>query len=191
MAFDSFHLSATVGSTGTFELNPGWNFSEELVVNRQQNRTISGEYNSYQLQGDFFRYTIPMTFVASETRDFIHTWWRDQTDVVLTLNLSSNPESLLCRIANVIEPLGARTPGVFDRYDGMLRLHSIRASTTPVSNRFPFILDNSSLGLLDQTYNFLDGTLPKSSTEGKGKGAPFLLDEPTWGLLDQTYNIVI
>ena len=191
MAFESFYLTSTVGSTDTFQVNPDWGFSEEIVVNRNLNRTIAGQYNSYQLSGDYFRYSLPMTFVSSSDRQLMSGWWRDQTQLVFTINLSSNPESLVCRIANTIEPFQTREQLQFNKFRGNMRLHSIRSSSTPLETRSPFILDNSSLGLLDQNYNFLDQAEAKSSTEGKFKGGPFILDNPTWGLLDKTFNILI
>ena len=191
MAFDSFYFTSTVGSTGTFQIYPEWNFSEEIIVNRTQNRTIAGALNTYQLEGDFFRHSLPLTFVTSSDKSYLSYLWTEQTDIVFTINLSSNPESLVCRITNTIEPFSQRERFQFDRFRGNIVLNSIRASSDPISGKFPFILDNSSLGLLDQNYNFLDQNLPIPSTPGKGKGGPFILDNPTWGLLDKTFNILI
>lgn len=191
MAFDSFHLTSTVGSAGTFQIYPTYGFTEEIIVNRKINRSISGGYNSYQLQGDFFRYSLPMTYVSSEERSYITEWWADQREMVLTINLSSNPESLICRISNDVQPFAQNEPFQYDKFAGNLVLRSVKPASSPVSNRFPFILDNSSLGLLDQAYNFLDEELPKPSTPGKGKGGPFLLDNETWGILDQVYNLLL
>jgi len=191
MNFESFHITADVGSVSPFEIYPTFDFSEEIIINRKINRTIAGQHNNYQLNGDYFRYTIPLEFVNSETRANIVDWWRNQNELLLTINLSSSPESLLCRISNNVNPMPYRSRLQFDKYSGVLFLNSIRAATVTQGKKFPFILDNSSLGLLDQNYNFLDGDFPTAQTAGKLKGGPFILDDSTWGLLDKTYNVLI
>jgi len=150
--YKSFHLVQGVGSADYVEIHPTYGFIEETVQNKSQNRTMGGQLNSYKLGGEGFRFTIPLTFVNSSIRYDVTDWWRNDFKIAITLNLSSNPESVICGIQNTREPLGARSQMQNNLFDGIVFLKSKRSSTSGRLKKIPgamFILNHPVYSILD------------------------------------------
>jgi hypothetical protein len=91
--------------------------------------------------------------VDSATRADLTAWWRDQRDLLFTVNGSGSSQQALVRLVNAEEPLGQPVPGVPGRYRGVLMLRETRGFGTAAGN--PFVLDDPALGLLDQAADIL------------------------------------
>lgn len=193
MNFQTFHLTAMQESSAPLEIHPTWDFSEAVDALRKDARTVGGQLNSYKLTGESYQYTIPLTYVDSATRNDFTRWWRNQNEVVFTTNLSSSPESVVCRITNITEPLGQRSEMQPALFDGVLMLQSVRSLVAAPGAISAFTLDDPVFGLLDSNNAFLTDDLQtqRAQTLGKGQGGPFILDNGIWGAVNRTYNILL
>ena len=164
MAFSTFWIKAD--SIPRIELHPTFDASERFVVNNQVQQTISGGYTLYKLVGGHYAISLPLTFVTSEHVSYIRDLWVNHAPIYYTVNLSDNPETILCKISNINEPFVFNSKGQYDKFSGTLNLKSIQSwvdsSSAPA-------LTNEDIG------------------QKAGTGV-FILDDPTWGKLDHTYN---
>ena len=152
MIYDTFHYLSTVDSQ-FIELHPTYNYAIEEPNQVRHGRTLGGQLNSYRFDTGNVRLTLPLTFVSSSDKSKIMTDWRDRNDVVITLNLSSSPVSVITKITNTSEPFGVRSRFSDNEFDGNLFMSSVdsRGLTTGA----PFIVGDPVFGLLDQSYNVL------------------------------------
>ena len=151
MDFDNIKLT-DIDSVGTsVQLYPTFGFTEERLVRHNQARAITGKQFTYRTtDARGFAYTVPLTFVNSSDRNQIHDWWDKKTSLRATLSSSdSTPQSVDVKISNRRIPLGIKSSAQFNLWDGILRLQSYKSDPEKPATAFVFILDNSSLGLLD------------------------------------------
>ncbi len=150
--FKSFNLW-NMNSGTTIQLYPMFDVSLLEYNKNLFRRTISGQLNNYRSQLSGITINMPLTFVSSSDKSFIDDIWVNQDKCVFTLNNSDNPQSVVCRISNNIEPLQNRSPLQYDLFNGNLVLSSVDGYDITSGN--PFILNDSIYGKLDQTYNIL------------------------------------
>jgi hypothetical protein len=148
MDYRTFHLTSAVGSAAPLPIVPGDGFAENEEQRRADQIALTGRLHGYRWPAAPLGYAIPLRLVDSGTRADLTGWWRDQRELAFTFNLSSAPQSLLVRITNAEEPLGRRTPGLPDRFDGALLLRDSQGLGK--ASGAPFLLDDPGLGLLDQ-----------------------------------------
>ncbi|MAE81155.1 MAG: hypothetical protein CMB80_00360 [Flammeovirgaceae bacterium] len=181
MPFDQFHLNNADASSSWVELHPTHGqFIEDFKLDQTQNRTIGGQINAFKLIGEAFRYTIPLTFVNSADKYAIEDWWRNQTEVAFTINISgTNPETVYSKIINKQRPLNQKSNGQWNHWDGILFLHSARSpllDAPGVLNNLT--LDHATRGKLDTATNVLNDSsvnehvLPSIRSAGKTAGVP-------------------
>ncbi len=153
MNYQTFHLTSAVGSAAPLAIVPGDGFAENQEQRRVDQFALTGRLHGYRWPAAPLGYSVPLGLVDSGTRAELTGWWRDQREVAFTFNFSTAPESLLVRIANAEEPLGRRSPGLPDRFDGALMLRDSQGLGK--ASGAPFLLDDAGLGLLDQGANVL------------------------------------
>ncbi len=152
MVYDTFHYLSTVDSQ-YMQINPTYDYVIEEPNQVRHGRTLGGQLNSYRIETNHVRFTLPLTFVSSSDKSRIMADWRDRNEVVITMNLSSSPVSAVTKIVNVNEPLGVRSRFSDTEFDGVLFLTSV--DSRGLTSGGPFILDDAFYGLLDQSYNVL------------------------------------
>lgn len=147
MNFKQFHFTPDTSSTDTWKVFPTWDFREERIKALNKTRSIGSELNDYRNAGSYLRYSMPFTIVSSLRGTEINSLWQAQSNVFLTLNMSSNPETIKCRIANRSEPLNKRTQANINKYEGIAFLKSTDASS--LFSGCPLIADNAVFGISD------------------------------------------
>mgnify|MGYP001562673080 FL=1 len=149
---DIFHLTIAVNSTVPLQVQPGWDYHEGRMQGRMVHREQVGAAQAVILHPQAY-FNVPLTWVTSADAATIRAAWRDNLEVIWTVNASSSPRSWRCSIANVDDPLPHREPQNFNHFGGMLFLKE--STGAGEGDMGPFILDNATWGLLDQSYNGL------------------------------------
>ena len=139
-----------VGSTQTITLRG--DYATAYRIETQAARAVSdtGRLNAYlQDRAEGFELSIPLTFVDSETRHALNSWYRaDARLQVLFYNSSVNHE---VRIFQQNAPITHQSMNQTTLWDGFLRLKTITATTS--AGKGWFMLDHSSYGVLNVAYN--------------------------------------
>ena len=151
-SFRFFSLTS-VESTFKITLNPKEQFAEDLEVRQNFNRAVSGKLHTYKIANSKqFKYTVPLSFVSSEDKLQINSWWSAQSELIFQISDSdTSGEHISVRIININNPFAKRSNQQFTKFEGFLRLAS--TSGGDKNEGFPFILDDAIYGLLDQDYN--------------------------------------
>lgn len=163
MYFSTLHLYYENGSS-FIELNPTYELTESILKNTKTNRSIGGKLNTYKCKADGYRYSIPLTWVSSSTKFVIDELWLDNSEFIITYNLSSDPYSSKVKIVNITEPLNT-------------------FSKLSFTQGTPALFNEAS-------YN---GNIFLLTTNGIGQvtGGPFILGDSFWGVLGQSYNVLL
>jgi len=148
-----FYLTSMSDVSCPILLHPDWGFRDRETLIVSEHRTQAGKDFAYRW-GSHQRFQVPLQFVDSADQARITDWWSGQQQVAFTLDTSETLSTVLCRITNRTRPLGAFTRPYADLYRGSLELESLDGSP---KTRRPFILDDETLGLLNQQYNALVG----------------------------------
>lgn len=150
--YKTFHLWNSKNGNN-IQIYPTYDFIAQNYNKNFHNRTIGGQLNTYSQENKGIRFTVPLTFVNSSDKSFINNLWYNQIESVFTLNLSSSPQSIVCRIINNTEPLPVRSSFQYDHFSGNLYLRSTKASD--ITSGTPFVLGDPVYGILNQNYNVL------------------------------------
>jgi hypothetical protein len=153
MDFQAFFIGAADGAFSQRSIVPADGFSVTLNQRNSDGEALTGRLYGYRWPAALLGYTVPLTAVDSATRADFTAWWRSQQELLFSINGSSSSQQALVRLVNAEEPLGQPVPGVSGRYRGVLMLRETRG-LGPVQGN-PFVLDDPSLGLLDQAANVL------------------------------------
>ena len=146
MAYLTFHLRAAADSGAWLPLFPGAKFQEQQSLARTHAVTLGGGLATYAVGGAPYQWQVPLTQVDSATRAQLMAWWRGQSELVFTFNLSSSPFTAPVVIANQLEPLGQSPAGRGDLFQGGLLLQETQGvGKLPGA---PLVLGDSNLGLL-------------------------------------------
>ena len=178
MSFNQFHLKNGDGSGDWYQIYPHHGeFIEDFRVDQTHKKTLGGQTNSFKLIGEAFRYTLPLSFVDSSTENQIVDWWRNQTEIAFTINISGTAETVYCKIINKRYPFSKRMHGQWHLREGVLFLHSVRDNIDTSGVLANFTLDHAVKGKLDTATNVLtDGSglnaLPNIRSKGKTAGVP-------------------
>ena len=140
------HLATLTGVGSYTEINPAWEseiregiFAQHV---RQQGGTLVTHRISAQWAADLF-----LTYVTSAMRYTIGTWWENNHEIVYTVNMSDNPQTVACRITNDAHPFPFRMQGEYTSYRGALYLRDVNG-TGPTSGTL-LIADDPSYGFAD------------------------------------------
>lgn len=155
MDYQTFHLTSLVGSAAPVAVFPTRDFEERQLAGPTHQRTAGGYLRSYRLAGGpRFEVQLPLAYVTSAQQIEMTTWWRDGRELVLTYNVSlSTVRSLVCRIANDVEPLGGWHRVRRDLRFGVLTLEDVTGREAVAGA--PFILDDPARGVTDDPANLL------------------------------------
>lgn len=154
MVRNDWRISDVRSSELYVQLHPTWDFVESQMPRTSHGATLGGRLYTSVDTTVAYRWSLPLTFVSSADRAQVMPWWRNQTELLLTLNLSdTNRATSYVRIANQMEPLGQRSPFQIDRYSGILQLQETRGLGLLPGGLF--ILDDAYWGVLDEAYNVL------------------------------------
>ena len=136
-----------------YPIYPGWSFQDRESQIASRFRTQGGKLFSYRWSG-FHKYQIPLTFVDSAGEHLLNAWWANQETVALTLNSSESESTVLCMMVNGTKPINQFVRPYSDLFEGTLQLEAVEESS---KTGRPFILDDETFGLLDQSYNAIIG----------------------------------
>jgi len=154
MDYPSFHLTSLVGSAAPLEVFPTPDFAERLLDAPEHRRTMGGRLHTHRLVGSgTYEVVLPLVNVSSAQRAEITAWWSAGRALLLTFAASSDPQSLEMQIVGDSEPLGGWHPAHRELRNGVVLLAD-RRGTGKIPGG-PFILDDATWGLLDQSYNVL------------------------------------
>lgn len=92
------------------------------------------------------------TMVSSADASLWNDWWRRQAELVVTFTHSTTPVSVFARIVNGEQPFGEQVRGTL-LWQGLVQLQGTTGEARVAYG--PFILDDATWGLTDQTYNAL------------------------------------
>ncbi len=139
---------STVRETGvntSLALHPAWTMAAEQTLRAAQHRTRDGSLFTYRW-GAYAAYRVPLRFVPAEARALLHAWWHGAERLLFAPDATQLRGRSLCRVVNRRLPLGTRTPGLSDHWDGLLLL---QATDGRVDLGRPFVLDHPVDGRLD------------------------------------------
>lgn len=132
-------------------LQPDWPLEVQPALERSQQRTLTGHLFT-AVWATYPRAVLALSFIPEATRQLLHDWWRNQYSVALTLDSSNFASTTIMRITDLEQPLGQHTAPLADRWSGAIHLAGL-SNAAPGPE--PFVLDDSVLGMLDQSYNGL------------------------------------
>ncbi|MDH4225607.1 MAG: hypothetical protein OEW12_08175 [Deltaproteobacteria bacterium] len=144
-------LEPLVGPPDWVVIHPGWDLEAVRVRMGSGHRTIQGHWYGC-LWGVYDQVHAPLVFVSSRDQALMNNWWRTGQQVAFTLDTSAWPSTIAGRIVNKAPPLDGFQWPYPDLYQGVLQIEA--DGNTPRYGR-PFLLDDNTLGVLDQMYNAL------------------------------------
>jgi len=153
--FKTLHLSSETGSTAIVEFYPEYEIIEQTKINRTNDISVGGQYNTHIGQGLNYRYTINFTYANSSEKYILENWWDNRTSLRVTFNGSYDTSwGVTGKIVNIEKPFSIFSEMSDDHWKGFIRIAQNDGNDSIISG-FPFILDDVVYGKLDQSYNKL------------------------------------
>ena len=148
----TFHLTTAVGSAEMKQVFPTWSVEEVEEFLGEHTRHQTGKQSTWRW-GDAWGIDLPLEYVNSSDVNLFRDWWRDQREVIITMQASLDAFSHTCRIVNEENPFPSVHQPDATQFQGTLMLRESNGQGKLDGG--PFILDDATWGKLDQTYNVL------------------------------------
>lgn len=149
----TFHLASESVPSCWWQLYPSADYDERVTPYRVDAYTFGGEFTRTQVGCGSRSVSFGVRFVDSGTAAQVNAWWFTRAPLLLAWNLQTGSASTWrCRLVNQTVPLNkSEDPGQLSLFRGLLQL--LPTYLIEPFAGLPFTYDDSSLGLLDQTYN--------------------------------------
>ena len=106
------------------DIFPEWSFIEQERSIKSQHRSLGGIQRTH-VWDQYFSYQVPLRWLSDSHTDLINWWWRNQFNLVFTLDTSDSESMRIVRITNQNQPIGSRIRPYQDQWQGTLMLESI------------------------------------------------------------------
>lgn len=140
-------FSGGTDASSRVDLGPQTGVLEERAGLVSTHRSLSGRQVRYAWPS-FERAQIPLRYVSSADQTFVEQHWRSGTQMALTLDDGEPLTTLIGRLVDPASPLNMRERPLADRLLGTL---AFEADDSRRRQGLPFILDDATHGLLDDT----------------------------------------